>query len=185
MGGNFMAPALTLLVLTIAHSVAGAAYAPVGRTGDYEPEGLPESKANEEAQSHMLAGGIGWISGFGCCVGPFLGVGVGVAFPFGVVYGAGIGIGVMVGAGTGTGLVWGSGRGKVNGFAITGSPNLPAPPTASELRAQVSSTRERLQRTAKSCENLLSRRPRVGRALRQISGRFSASPRSVCEHPDE
>ncbi|EOD32253.1 hypothetical protein EMIHUDRAFT_202923 [Emiliania huxleyi CCMP1516] len=68
-----------------------------------------------------LAGGIGWLYGIGCVLGPFYGVGVGLTFPGGILAGAGGGVGVVVGIGMGGGLVWGAGRGSVRGLGVPSS----------------------------------------------------------------
>jgi len=76
-------------------------------------------KAKESPKTWLLAGGLGWLYGIGCCIGPFYGVGVGLTVPGGILAGAGGGLGVVVGIGMGGGFVWGSGKGKVNGLGFS------------------------------------------------------------------
>lgn len=117
-------------------SVRLMAYAPVGKSGDF---GTPFDAATDdgpsEGRSFILAGGLGWLYGLGCVVGPFYGVGVGLTFPGGIIAGAGGGVGIVVGCGMGAGAVWGSGRGRVAGYTVeppmnppfaNGLPELPA-----------------------------------------------------------
>jgi len=57
-----------------------------------------------------ISGGIGWSFGFGCCCGPFFGIGVGYNIFQGVTFGAGAGIGTVCGIGFGAGLLSGVGN---------------------------------------------------------------------------
>ncbi|GJQ08435.1 hypothetical protein GpartN1_g226.t1 [Galdieria partita] len=57
-----------------------------------------------------ISGGIGWSFGFGCCCGPFFGIGLGYSLFHGVTFGAGAGIGTVCGIGFGSGLLSGVGN---------------------------------------------------------------------------
>ena len=129
------------------------AYAPVGRSGDFTPDG--DKPKEGEPRNWILAGGLGWLYGMGVCVGPFFGVGVGLSFPGGVVAGAGGGVGVVVGIGMSGGLGHRPRPGERLGVPTPMAP--PQPPPLAELRrgattrwrrcAPISAERRRLKAT--------------------------------------
>ena len=93
------------------------AYAPVGT---HSATGAnPDAEEDTEGKTLILAGGLGWLYGIGCVIGPFYGVGVGLTFPGGVLAGAGGGVGVVIGVGMGAGAIWGSGRGNIAGYSVS------------------------------------------------------------------
>mmetsp|Transcript_9735 Transcript_9735/g.30845 ORF Transcript_9735/g.30845 Transcript_9735/m.30845 type:complete len:145 (-) Transcript_9735:85-519(-) len=114
-----------------------------------------------DPQAWALAGGIGWLYGIGCVLGPFYGVGVGLTFPGGILAGAGGGVGVVVGIGMGGGLVWGAGRGSVRGLGVPVPMEPPVLPSLQDLGARAATSLE----AVKQWRRELSLAPRPGRSL--------------------